>query len=106
VDSQRRVLYHPDPQQIGRLIDHDRIVDAALSQANGSLQAVDRDGNEMLAGYAGIPSSRWGIVSQQPMAVVQETLSVTALKVAKGIVPLGLLGLLLIWWAGSRISNP
>jgi hypothetical protein len=60
----------------------------------------------MLAGYAGIPSSRWGIVSQQPMAVVQETLSVTALKVAKGIVPLGLLGLLLIWWSGSRISNP
>ena len=106
VDSQRRVLYHPDAQQIGKLIDRDRIVDAALSQANGSLQAVDRDGNEMLAGYASIPSSHWGIVSQQPMAVVQDTLSVTALKVAKGIVPMGLLGLLLIWWSGSRISNP
>ena len=106
VDSQRRVLYHPDAQQIGRLIERDLIVDGALSQANGSLQAVDRDGNEMLAGYAGIPSSRWCIVSQQPMAVVQDKLSVTALKVAKGIVPLGILGLLLIWWSGSRISNP
>ncbi|WP_087500558.1 sensor domain-containing diguanylate cyclase [Pseudomonas sp. SID14000] len=106
VDSQRRVLYHPDSQQIGRLIGRDRIVDAALSQANGSLEAVDRDGNEMLAGYAGIPSSHWGIVSQQPMAVVQGTLSVTALKVAKGIVPLGLLGLLIIWWSGSKISEP
>lgn len=106
VDNQRRVLYHPDAQQIGRVLGPDRIVDAALGQASGSLKALDGDGKEMLAGYAGIPSSHWGIVSQQPMAVVQDTLSVSALKVAIGIVPLGMLGLLLIWWSGTRISRP
>lgn len=81
VDNQRRVLYHPDAQQIGRVLGPDRIVDAALGQATGSLKALDGDGKEMLAGYAGIPSSHWGIISQQPMAVVQDALSVSALKV-------------------------
>ncbi|HDS1696759.1 MULTISPECIES: sensor domain-containing diguanylate cyclase [unclassified Pseudomonas] len=106
VDSQRRVLYHPDPRQIGRIIKQDKIVDAALSQALGSIRAVDGQGNEMLAGHAMISSSHWGIVSTQPMAGIQDSLCTSALKVAKGIIPLGLLGLLLIWWLGIRLSRP
>jgi len=106
VDSHRRVLYHPDPEQIGEIVQADLIVDAALHQDRGSLQATDIHGNEMLAGYAGISSSHWGVVSQQSMGYIQATLEASTIKVAKGLVPLGLFGTLVIWWLGTKISTP
>jgi diguanylate cyclase (GGDEF)-like protein len=106
VDSHRQVLYHPDPRRIGTNLAADPIVDAALQQDHGSLRAKDGSGNEMLAGYASIPSSRWSVISQRPLSNIEATLKATTIKVAKGIVPLGLFGLLLIWWLGVKISVP
>lgn len=106
VDSQRRVLYHPDPKRIGAVLLTEPIVDAALKQNHGSMQAVDESGTEMLAGYTSIPSSRWGVISQQPLSIIQASLEATTIKVAKGVAPLGLFGLLMIWWLGLKISVP
>ncbi|WP_252091679.1 sensor domain-containing diguanylate cyclase [Pseudomonas sp. MWU13-3659] len=106
VDSQRRVLYHPDPKRIGTVLATGPIVDAALKQSHGSMQAPDGNGNEMLAGYASIPSSHWGVISQRPLSNIQARLEATTIKVAKGIAPLGLFGLLVIWWLGLKISVP
>ncbi|MCE5977869.1 cache domain-containing protein, partial [Pseudomonas sp. JR33AA] len=41
VDSQRRILYHPDPKQIGKVLVASRLVDAALTQTNGSMQVLN-----------------------------------------------------------------
>lgn len=106
VDSQRRILYHPDPKQIGEVLVDSRLVDAALTQTNGSMQALNESGNEVLAGFALIPSSNWGVVSQQPLANIQASLQATTMKVAKGVAPLGLFGLLMVWWIGRKISAP
>lgn len=106
VDSNRRVLYHPYPEQIGQIVADDPIVDAALSQGGGALQALDAQGVEMLAVFTHVPSSGWGVIAQQPLGNIQATLQVTMSKVAKGILPLALFGLVLIWWLGTRISAP
>ncbi len=106
VDSQRRILYHPDPKRIGEVLIDSRLVDAALAHSNGSIQALNENGNEVLAGYARIPSSNWGVVSQQPLASIQASLESTAKRVAKGVAPLGLFGLLMVWWIGRKISVP
>lgn len=106
VDSQRRILFHPDPKKIGEVLVANRLVDAALDHTNGSMQAINESGNEVLAGYATIPSSHWGVVSQQPLASIQASLESTAKKVAKGVAPLGLFGLLMVWWIGRKISVP
>ncbi|MCE5979024.1 GGDEF domain-containing protein, partial [Pseudomonas sp. JR33AA] len=66
----------------------------------------NESGNEVLAGYALIPSSHWGVVSQQPLANIQASLQATTVKVAKGVAPLGLFGLLMVWWIGRKISVP
>ncbi|WLI05272.1 diguanylate cyclase [Pseudomonas sp. FP597] len=106
IDSARRVLYHNDPEQIGNIVAKSSIADAALSQDAGTLQAADEHGVEMLAGFAKVPSSGWGVISQQPFDNVHALLRQTMAKVAQGIAPLALFGILLIWWLGARISAP
>ncbi|MDU9392244.1 sensor domain-containing diguanylate cyclase [Pseudomonas sp. zfem002] len=105
-DSKRRVLYHPDARQIGKSLAQGSIVDSALSRTSGSMNYVDERGNEMLGGYAGIPTSRWVVVSQQPLTSIEDTLNDATLRVAKGVLPLALFGFLLIWWLGTKISTP
>ena len=106
VDSQRRVLYHPDATKIGEVLMASNLVDTALAHSNGAMQAINENGTEVLAGYARIPSSNWTVVSQQPLANIEASLQATAEKVAKGVAPLGLFGLLMVWWLGRKISVP
>lgn len=106
VDSTRRVLYHPYPERIGEIVAEDPIVDAVLDQGGGALQALDAHGVEMLAGFAQVPSSGWGVISQQPLGNIQALLQETMSKVARDIVPLALFGMVLIWWLGAKISAP
>ncbi|WP_460069801.1 sensor domain-containing diguanylate cyclase [Pseudomonas sp. H2_E05] len=106
IDSSRRVLYHNDPEQIGNIVAKGSIADAALSQDAGTLQAADENGVEMLAGFAKVASSGWGVISQQPLDNIHALLRQTMVKVAQGIAPLALFGILLIWWLGARISAP
>jgi len=106
IDSARRVLYHTDPAQIGSVTGTGLIADAALSQDAGTLQATDANGVEMLAGFAKVPSSGWGVISQQPLENIQAVLQHTMAKVMQGIAPLALFGIILIWWLGARISAP
>lgn len=106
IDSSRRVLYHTYPAQIGSIMDNGLIAEAALSQDMGTLEAPDENGVEMLAGFAKVPSSGWGVISQQPLANIEAVLRQTMAKVAQGIAPVALFGIVLIWWLGARISAP
>jgi len=106
VDKTRRVLYHPRPDNIGVIVGNDPIVDAVLQKKSGSVQSHDASGIEMLAGFETVPSSGWGVVSQQPLNNTLATLNHLMAKVGKGIAPLGLLGLVLIWWSGTKIASP
>ncbi|WP_248797350.1 sensor domain-containing diguanylate cyclase [Pseudomonas sp. MWU13-2105] len=106
VDRTRRVLYHPQPDNIGAIIGDDAIVDAVLQRKNGTLQAHDASGIEMLAGFETVSSSGWGVVSQQPLNSTLAMLNKLMNKVGLGIAPVGLLGLVLIWWSGTKIASP
>lgn len=106
VDSNRRLLYHPDQDHVGLIVGSNKIVDAVLQGESGAMQATNSQEVEMLAGYANIPSSQWGVVSQQPLKETLTNLNKLMVDVTIGIVPLGLLGFLLIWWGASRITKP
>lgn len=105
VDEQRHVLFHPDSDRIGEEVDNP-VVDAVLRGESGASLVSNTTGADMLAGYAAVPHSGWGVVSQQPLSVPLSTLWNLMLQVVLGIIPMSLLGLLLLWWATSRISRP
>lgn len=106
VDQSRRLLYHTDPDRIGEQINDNAIIDAALNSDNGTLQAGNSQGIEMLAGYARVPQSQWGIVVQQPLHNVLSTLQELMHRLIIGMIPMCVIGLSLIWWVASRISRP
>ena len=105
VDKARRVLVHPDTKRIGSTVGQDPIVDAAL-HGSGTFQALDANGVEMLAGFAKVPYSDWSVISQQPLTATLGMLQDTILKIAKGVVPLGVFGFLSLWWLATKISTP
>jgi nitrate/nitrite-specific signal transduction histidine kinase len=65
VDGGGRLLYHPDPQRIGA--DYSRLpaVAALLQQEEGALRTVNRAGEAIVAAYAPVPGSSWGLVSEE-----------------------------------------
>ena len=106
VDQSRRLIYHSDPTRIGEHIHHNAIIDAVLRGESGAMQARNSRGVEMLAGYAYVPGSQWGVVVQQPLQLTLDTLQALMYKLAIGMVPLGLAGFALIWLIASRLSLP
>ena len=105
VDEARHLLFHPVPSLIGKEISN-TAVDAVLRGDNGSSLICDSDGIEMLAGYAAVPHSGWGVVSQQPLSVSLGMVWSQMLRAILAIVPMSILMLLMLWWVASRISRP
>ncbi len=70
VDSTGRVIYHADPAQIGR----DKSAEPAVQRARmgqvGNLRSHDAAGNEVLASYAPVPGTAWGIVIEENWSAV------------------------------------
>ena len=106
VDEKRQLLYHPERERIGQVVGANAVVDAVLNGESGAMQVTDARGVEMLAGYAAVPGSGWGLVSQQPLGVTRAALRSLMLQLLAGIVPVSLLGFLLLWWLAARITQP
>lgn len=106
VDGNRRLLFHPNPERIGETVGGNLAIDAVLGGQSGAMQVTNVEGEAMLAGYAPVSSSGWGVVSQQPLSVTQAALRTLMIELISGIVPMGVFGFALLWWAASRISQP
>ncbi|WP_420992083.1 sensor domain-containing diguanylate cyclase [Cupriavidus sp. 30B13] len=105
-DGNRRLLYHPDAARVGEVIGKNPAVEAALKGESGAMPLVNSQGTEMLAGYAGVPSANWGVVSQQPRSATLGALHALMRQMVLGAAPLGIVGLLTIWWLSRLITRP
>lgn len=106
VDDKRRILSHPQAERIGEIANNSPVVEALLKNDSGSVQATNSQGREMLAGYARVTISGWGVVSQQPLEEVENSVNELIYKQMITIIPTSLLGLFFIWWVATKISLP
>ena len=60
----------------------------------------------MLAGYAVVTSSGWGIIAQRPTAVTLEPIQELIWALLGYAAPLAIAFLLAIWWCARMISLP
>lgn len=102
----RQVLYHDDPQWIGKQLPESPISQAVREGRNGSLQLVSEKGEEVLAGYAAIQGAGWGVVAQRPLEMTLAELKSLAWDVAGFVIPVLLLIMLAIWWLSWIIASP
>lgn len=75
VDSNGRLIYHPNSKRIGKDVTENVVVQNVLKGKSGKLRANNTEGVDMLAGYAHVSSSKWGIVSQTPTKMALAPLS-------------------------------
>ena len=106
VDRNRRLLYHPDAERVGTVVQGNALIDELEALGNGTQQVRNSTGVDMLAGFATVPSTGWGIVAQQPLAQTVAPLKRLILDVVGISAPLALLGCLVLWWLAVAITRP
>ena len=106
VDRNRRLLYHPDSQRVGTVVEGNALIDQLATLDSGTRQLTNSQGVPMLAGFATVPSARWGVVAQQPLEQTVAPLSRLVLNVVGTSAPLALVGSLVLWWLAMTIARP
>jgi nitrate/nitrite-specific signal transduction histidine kinase len=65
VDGDGRVIFHSDPERIGDNLSSQHIVDRVLAGEVGALRTRDLDENEIVASFAPVPGTSWGLVTEE-----------------------------------------
>lgn len=106
VSSNGHVLYHPDKERIGVDISANSVVRKLIKGQSGEERQFNLLGQEMLAGYAEVPTNHWGVVAVSPMSVVYEQLNRHIKSLLWFILtPIALLMLIVIWLA-RKLAKP
>ena len=70
VDGNGRVIYHSDPQRIGDDFSIQPIVQQVLTGNVGALRTRDLDGRDIVASFAPVPGTPWGLVTEEVWATL------------------------------------
>ncbi|WGY47930.1 sensor domain-containing diguanylate cyclase [Vibrio sp. ABG19] len=106
VDHNRTLVYHPDHRRIGQVITKNAAINAVARGESGHIETLNVFGTEMLAGYAPVKQSGWGIVAQKPRAEALMVLDDQLLQVVWQSIPIGIVTLIIIWISAIFISKP
>lgn len=106
VDGGRHLIYHQDAARIGERVTGNPVIEAVLRGESGSMRVTNSRGVDMLAGYASISSTGWGVVAQTPTAVTLGALDRLMRDIVLRAAPFSIICLLLIWWTARRIARP
>ncbi|TBV17452.1 sensor domain-containing diguanylate cyclase [Stutzerimonas kirkiae] len=106
VDRNRTLLYHPNPDRIGKRVGPNQAISDVIAGKDGASIIRNSEGTEMLTGYTPIALSGWGIVAQRPIQATLAPLHDLMLQVLKNSAPLAILTLLLAGILARKISKP
>ncbi|MGV6474755.1 sensor domain-containing diguanylate cyclase [Azotobacter vinelandii] len=106
VDANRHLLHHQDPSRIGEVVTGNPAVEAVLRGEEGSRQLLDSQRTDMLAGYAPVASTGWGVVAQRPSAATLAALDGLMLEILFDALLFFVPLLVAIWWLSKLIARP
>ncbi|MDI9736183.1 sensor domain-containing diguanylate cyclase [Stutzerimonas stutzeri] len=106
VDTQGNLVFHEDGERVGQNVSSNPVVQQVLQGQEGSQRVINTRGVDMLAGYAPIQSTGWGIIAQRPTAAITAKLTQLARATLLNAVPFAILSLAVFWWLSKLISSP
>ena len=106
IDGNNRIIFHPDPQLIGKSIEGNTGLKTILHDKNGKIRLVNSQGIDNLAGFAYIPTTNWIVVSQQPTNDLLAQASSIIFKIIAGMLLFYLLIFFIVWRISFLISDP
>lgn len=72
VDGQGRLIYHPNGERIGEDISSQLIVQQVLQGQVGAIRTRDIEGQDIVAGFAPVPGTSWGLITEESWQVLLE----------------------------------
>lgn len=106
VDEDGRIIYHPNREKIGTIDLGNPVVNDIMNEGSGAKRLVNLNGIDMLAGYAFIPTTKWGAVSQRPTdATLLPSIDLRNQMVIKTL-PILLFLFVFIVYISNRIARP
>jgi nitrate/nitrite-specific signal transduction histidine kinase len=63
VDGNGRVIEHPDPRLVGADLTSQKVVRRVVSGQTGAERTRDLNGRDVVAGYAPVPGTPWGLIA-------------------------------------------
>ena len=106
VSSNKRILYHPEPARIGNVIANNAVIDAVIDGEIGTSTVINSLNKPMLAGYAPITLSKWGIVAQRPLESTLSSLDTLTIEVIEQTIPMALVTFIFIGLFAHFIARP
>lgn len=106
MDKHSTLIYHPDQQKIGHRFLENPVVNKVLSGREGAQGVTNIDGIEMLAGFAPVASTGWGIVAQRPLSATLAGLDEQMSGALMRMIPTTVFILFIIWLSATFISRP
>ncbi|KJK20729.1 diguanylate cyclase [Burkholderiaceae bacterium 16] len=106
VDRAGTAIFHPEDSRVGTSMVENDVVRAVTGGEAGARQIRNQYGVDMLAGYAPVKSTGWGIVAQKSTETTLADLDDLLLVTFGKSVPFMLLSLVFIWWFSRSISRP
>lgn len=106
VDSDRRILYHPDNSRIGEKVTRNLIIDALIRGESGQQAVINSQNINMLAGYAPVKLAKWGVVAQRSLDVSLASLDSLIIALFRKTLPMALIMFTLIAILAHFISRP
>jgi two-component system sensor histidine kinase UhpB len=106
LDGAGRVLFHPDPDYLGRDLSADPLIRQVLSSITGTGSGHFADGSTTIASFAMVGSTGWRVVIEEPMAdIIVPILRLTSVLPAL-VVMAGILSLIVILFSVRTIVWP
>lgn len=106
VDSNGRIIFHPDEEEIGRDLGDRPFADEMSDRRSGGWLTRGPDGERLVEGFAPIPGTDWGLIVQESWASVASSLQVfDAIIILVGVI-FTIAILFLAWRSVEQVINP
>ena len=106
VDGNGQVIYHPDGAQMGaNLADTEPVMQATRGES-GAVLTEDSTGESVIAGFAPVPGTGWGLITQERWGAVVGPIRGYSQLLLGLLVVGGLISGTLIFFAIGRILKP
>ena len=106
VSRQGELLFHPNKNRIGELVNTNPVVQSVLRGDKGERPVVNTLGDHMLAGYAPVHEVGWGVVSQSPYDKVNEASNRLVTQIFLYSAPILIIVLIVVILFTRYISGP
>ncbi|OZI20004.1 GGDEF domain-containing protein [Bordetella genomosp. 9] len=106
VDRTGKLIYHPEKGRIGESVAKNPAVADIMRGVSGERRLINTKGIDMLAGYAVVPSTGWGLIAQRPVEGTLQRLDDLLWMTIRNSLPLMLILLLGIGWLSKLIAQP